>query len=149
MSTRHRRQKRILELVVDHTIRNQDELRDLLASDGIDVTQATLSRDLRALNIAKGSHGYVMPGTETDATQDQDQLGPSLRRQLLEAMAGSATVVMKTEPGHASGLALEIDQTRLPEVLGTIAGDDTIFIATRSENAARKLLARVLTLAGL
>jgi transcriptional regulator of arginine metabolism len=68
---------------------------------------------------------------------------------LLEAVAGGATVVLRTGPGHANALAVELDRARLPNVLGTIAGDDTIFVAAKSERHARSLLNRFRTHADL
>ncbi len=149
MLTRTRRHQQILDLIGDYDIPNQQQLQELLASKRIEVTQATLSRDLRTLGVVKGPNGYALPTTQTNTPPDEDRLWQTVRRELVEAVAGGATVVLRTRPGHANALAVELDRARPPDVLGTLAGDDTIFVAAKSEQRARKLLGRFRTHADL
>ncbi len=139
--TRSRRHQRILDLISGHAIRSQEALRERLATEGTAVTQATLSRDLRELGVTKGPHGYLPPGPAAT-----NGAGPSLERamarELLDSECGGSMVVLRTAPGHANALAVEIDRARPEEVMGTIAGDDTIFVAARSDQHARALLQR-------
>ena len=116
---------------------------------GIDVTQATLSRDLNTLGVVKGRDGYAVAGAAERGEQNNDQLWKVVRQELVDGSAGGTTVVLRTRPGHANALAHEIDQTPLPEVLGTIAGDDTIFIATKSDRHAKALFKQFATRGGL
>ena len=149
MRSRTRRQQRILDLIADYAIPSQQQLQELLTAQGIEVTQATLSRDLHNLGVVKGPNGYALPESPADAIQEGGRLWQTVRRELIEAVAGGATIVLRTGPGHANALAVELDRARLPNVLGTIAGDDTIFVAAKSERHARSLLDRFRTHADL
>lgn len=142
MPSRTRRHQQVLDLIDEYDIPNQQQLQELLASKGIEVTQATLSRDLRTLGVVKGPNGYALPSPTTSTPQLEDSLWQTVRRELLEAVAGGATVVLKTRPGHANTLAIELDRARPADVLGTIAGDDTIFVAAKSQRHARTLVGR-------
>ncbi len=143
---RSKRQRRIAEILSapsDRPVLSQEELRDRLGRGGFSVTQATLSRDLRALGVMKGPGGYVLPrqgapGGRGSVPIDQG-LRSSLGRGLVSVEAAGTLVVIRTEPGHASALALEIDRTPPKGAAGTVAGDDTIFVATRSLAAAKAL----------
>jgi len=145
---RSKRQRRIAEILSapsDRPVLSQEELRDRLVRGGFSVTQATLSRDLRALGVMKGPGGYVLPrqgasgaGGRGSVPIDQG-LRSSLGRGLVSVEAAGTLVVIRTEPGHASALALEIDRTPPKGAAGTVAGDDTIFVATRSLAAAKAL----------
>ena len=142
MPSRTRRHQQVLDLIDEYDIPNQQQLQELLASKGIEVTQATLSRDLRTLGVVKGPNGYALPSPTTSTPQLEDSLWQTVRRELLEAVAGGATVVLKTRPGHANTLAIELDRARPADVLGTIAGDDTVFVAAKSQRHARTLVGR-------
>ena len=149
MSSRLRRHQRILELIDSSVVRSQHELQDLLADEGMDVTQATLSRDLRELNVVKGAHGYAMPGRGETTPPDEAALRKTLRRELLSIASGGTLVVLQTRPGHANALAVELDRFKLKDVIGTVAGDDTVFLATRSERRARTLDTELRDAAGI
>ena len=142
MLTRTRRHQQILDLIADYDIPNQQQLQELLAGKGIEVTQARLSRDLRTLGVVKGPNGYALPSATTSTPPNEDNLWQTVRRELIEAVAGGATVVLRTRPGHANTLAVELDRARPLDVLGTIAGDDTIFVAAKSQRHARTLVDR-------
>lgn len=151
MITKAQRHERIARLVQGQVIYSQQELQELLAKSGIEVTQATLSRDMTSMGVLKGPGGYVLPGNgvaaATAAAAPGDNAEALLRRTLRREMRGIDTggslVVIRTDVGHANVLAVELDRVHPREVLGSIAGDDTIFLATRSNAAAAKLARRL------
>jgi transcriptional regulator of arginine metabolism len=152
MTQKRERQAAILELVATHVVASQEELRRLLLERGMIVTQATLSRDLRDLHLARiseaGGTRYVLP--ETLAVEPDKPLLSNLLPQLFARIDGvGELVVLHTVPSGAQPIAEAIDQEEYPEVLGTIAGDDTILIVTRSATARLALTDRLRTLAGL
>lgn len=151
MTKKRVRQTAILDLVATHVVGSQEELRRLLLSRGMDVTQATLSRDLRDLGLARISTDeggrYVLP--ESLAADDDNPLLGNLLPQLFSRIDGvGELVVLHTVRSGAQPIAEAIDQEEFEEVLGTIAGDDTILIVTRSSAARLALTARLLELAG-
>ena len=147
-SSRLMRRQRIIEQIAGQGVISQQELLDRLAADGIVTTQATLSRDLHELGVSKGPGGYVLPDTPGAPSVDGPSLDRALRRTLISVDRSAATVVLRTPPGHANGLALEIDRAQPEGVVGTIAGDDTVFVATASVSRARDLVRRFGTMAG-
>ncbi len=144
-----RRQQVIRRLVLGQTVSNQHELQDLLRAEGFEATQATLSRDLADLGVLKGPDGYRLPGSPERTAPSPSRLEQALRRELLFITAGGTTVVIRTPTGHGNALAVELDAARLPGALGTIAGDDTIFLAATGPAAARRLATQLARLAGL
>jgi transcriptional regulator of arginine metabolism len=136
------RQRIIQRLLSEHPIDSQHELRDRLAQLGIEVTQATLSRDLRSMGIVKAPSGWVLPDGLGNGT-GPETFEAAVRSHLLWAKVAASMVVVRTEPGHADALAIEFDRWPQEEMVGTIAGDDTIFIATPSEDAAHALATRL------
>jgi transcriptional regulator of arginine metabolism len=151
MTKKRIRQAAILDLIGSHVVGSQEELRQLLLGRGMDVTQATLSRDLRDLHLARVSESggvrYVLP--ESLLVDDDKPLLASLLPQLFSRVDGvGELVVLHTVASGAQPIAEAIDQEEFPEVLGTIAGDDTILIVTRSAAARAALTERLLTLAG-
>jgi transcriptional regulator of arginine metabolism len=129
------RQRRILALIQEHTVHTQEQLAQLLRAEGIEATQVTLSRDIRELGLAKSAAGYV-------------EMGPGAgkfivlaRDYMTSAVAAGNLVVLRTSPGHAMSLAIALDSEDWPGVVGTIAGDDTIFVAMPDAAAAQKLAA--------
>ena len=157
--SRTQRQRRIVELLGQHPVHSQGELADLLVADGIEVTQATLSRDLVEVGAVKVRRDralvYAVPG-EGGEVAAVGSLGDSssarLRRTceelLVSATAAGGLVVLRTPPGAASYLASAIDQARDPEVVGTIAGDDTIMLVTADAEHAVSVADRLQALAG-
>ena len=151
MTKKQVRQAAILDLVAEHVVGSQEELRQLLLSRGMDVTQATLSRDLRDLHLARVSEAagsrYVLP--EALAIDDDKPLLATLLPQLFARVDGvGELLVLHTVASGAQPIAEAIDQEEFPEVLGTIAGDDTILIVTRSPDARMALAERLRQLAG-
>jgi len=117
----------------------QETLVAGLANEGISVTQATISRDLAAIGAVRASEGYRLPnlaGTSPASPGDPIELKSIFRDHVLRIEPAASMVVIHTAPGHANFVASEIDATKPTNMLGCIAGDDTIFIATPSIKAA-------------
>ncbi|MBQ0993852.1 arginine repressor [Micromonospora sp. PSH03] len=138
--TRAARHARIVELIRDRSIRSQTELADMLAADGVGVTQATLSRDLEELGAVKvrGGDGpavYLIPEDGQRPLRDAEAAPARLVRLLRELLNGVDSsgniAVLRTPPGAAQYLASALDRAGLPEIVGTIAGDDTILVVAR------------------
>ena len=157
--SRTQRQRRIVELLRHHAVHSQGELADLLVSEGTEVTQATLSRDLVEVGAVKVRRGrslvYAVPGEggEVAAVGSLGDSASARLRRTCEELLVSATpagnlVVLRTPPGAANYLASAIDQTRDPDVVGTIAGDDTIMIVTAAAKRATAVAERLQALAG-
>jgi transcriptional regulator of arginine metabolism len=102
------------------------------------VTQATVSRDLREIGVVKGPGGYLLPGKVVGA-EGGDELSRAAREYLLEAEPAGTIAVLRTGAGQASALALRIDRAGMEDIVGTVAGDDTVFVATRSAHDARRI----------
>lgn len=134
-----RRRQALLDVLSEHSVPNQERLAALLASRGVATTQATLSRDLRDLGVGKRGGVYVLPAPG----EPRPALGPALehsvRMFMLWAREAGSTVVLKTRPGNASSLAADIDRAAPVGVVGTIAGDDTVFLAAASPSRAKSL----------
>jgi transcriptional regulator of arginine metabolism len=118
------RQAALIELVQTQSFANQDELRRELGRRGIDATQSSISRDLIELRITKSRGKYHPPAASPHEGRGATVLGID--------SAGGHLVVIKTPPGEASMLALAVDREQIPGIVGTVAGDDTIFVALRS-----------------
>lgn len=153
-----RRRDEILDLIRSSSIHSQEELQTLLRKRGIRVTQPTLSRDLRELGVAKSPAGYVVPGMVETATNvsaftpresRQERLNRLIRDSLLSAEAAMNLVVVKTPVAAAQPMAIAIDAAQLDDVLGTVGGDDTIFIALSNPAAATELARHFNRIAGL
>jgi transcriptional regulator of arginine metabolism len=154
--TRSARQARIRQLIEAQAVTSQTHLAALLAESGVEVTQATLSRDLEELGAVKmrGSDGapasYVLP-PENAPLRPAQAAPPRLTRllaDLLTAAEGSANLaVLRTPPGAAQFLASGLDKVGLPDVLGTIAGDDTLLVVSRDPDGGPALAERLRGLA--
>ena len=141
-----RRQSAILDAVQHQPVRSQEQLRRQLRSAGFDVTQATLSRDIRELQLVKGGpEGVYQPPPARPATNGHGAAG-MLQRALSEYLTKTdqvqQLVLLRTGPGQAQILGVAIDGARLPEVVGTLAGDDTILVITRGARQAKALVKR-------
>jgi transcriptional regulator of arginine metabolism len=141
------RQQAILDAIRSGPVRSQGDLRALLRKRGIAVAQPTLSRDLRELGLAKTPRGYVSP-QETPprfvpTQMRESRLDRALRGFALSVQAAGSLVVVKTPPAGAQPVARALDEAAMSEVAGTIAGDDTVFVATANERAARRLARRL------
>jgi transcriptional regulator of arginine metabolism len=135
------RRDAILRILRDTPVRNQGELVRLLRREGHDVTQSSISRDLRELGVLKASGRYLPPSDIAVRTHsDFDMLRQFVRS---VATAGSSLVVIKTTVGAAQSVAAAIDKAEWPEVVGTISGDDTIFLATDTARAQSQAVNRL------
>ena len=145
-ATRVGRQARIVTLLSSQSVHSQTELAAMLADEGIDVTQATLSRDLKELGLVKRSSdgAYQAGGADTSTPAAAVMaLSRALAEYLLSADISQQLLVLKTGPGQAQLLALAIDRARLPEVVGTIAGDDTILVVAREPMSGADLATKL------
>ncbi|XVJ59169.1 MAG: arginine repressor [Tepidisphaera sp.] len=142
MSVKARRQEVIRRVIAGSSVVSQEALVAELLARGEDVTQATVSRDLRELGVLKGPEGYRLPGPSAAqaAPRDTSELARAVRDFLLEAEAAGTIVVLRTGAGQASALALRIDRAGWRDIVGTVAGDDTVFAATRSAAEARRVV---------
>lgn len=134
MKKRSERQESIRQIVRDHKVRTQNELTGYLKDIGFDCTQATVSRDITNMGLLKSTDGYYL-------LPEDDKL-----RQMVSGLAESAKsagnlVVVKTAPGGASGVAGAIDSAGIPHVVGSVAGDDAIMIATSDADSAQHVCA--------
>ena len=141
-----RRQSAILDVVGQEPVKSQEQLRRRMRAAGFDVTQATLSRDIRELGLVKGGAdgAYQAPARVVPNGHAAKSL---LNRALTEYMTRvdrvQQLVLLRTGPGQAQLLGVAIDSARLPEVVGTLAGDDTILIITPDARRARALVKRL------
>ncbi len=126
------RQQKILGLIRAKSVGTQAELRNLLLRAGVPATQSSVSRDLEELGVVKHHGRYTVPRTNGNA-----------RGLLSLDHAGDCLVVARTEPGLASSVAVEIDGAGIPEIVGTLAGEDTIFIAVNDRKMQRVAMKRV------
>jgi transcriptional regulator of arginine metabolism len=139
--TKNYRQGQILKLIRSKRIHTQEELAQELRGQGIEVTQVTLSRDLREMGIVKTADGYreILP----------DPTGPSLAQvmaeYLLDVRLAQHLVILKTSTGSANSLAVALDQEDWPEIAGTVAGDDTVFVACWDNQRAKTVHERLLS----
>ena len=158
MKNRKRRVELIVDLIKNNCIGSQEELSKMLSDNGYNVTQATLSRDLKLLKTTKvptdrGTYMYILPDSNTikDKLLASGQLNMNSNYQsgFISLEFSGNIAVTKTRNGYASGLAYDIDMSRAPEILGTIAGTDTIFAVMReglTHEQAREIFSRFLPL---
>jgi transcriptional regulator of arginine metabolism len=135
------RRTAIVRLLRNGLVRKQGDLVHMLQRDGYPVTQSSISRDLRDLGVLKAGGRYVMPPDEVMRANGDFGALALFVRQILPA--GTCLTVVKTMIGAAASVAVAIDKAEWPEVVGTISGDDTIFIATNGEPAQAQLIARL------
>jgi transcriptional regulator of arginine metabolism len=150
MVMKARRKTVILELVEQEAITSQEQLREKLRARGIEATQATLSRDIRELGLVKRSVDGAYRRMGSDPSNGDNQNG--LRRAVAEYLRTQEPVeqllVLRTDPGQAQSLAVAIDRAHVPEIAGTIGGDDTILVICRSAKDATAIAERFRTMAG-
>jgi transcriptional regulator of arginine metabolism len=138
---RGKRHLKILELISTRAIHTQEDLAEALSVAGWDVTQSSVSRDIAALRLVKVDGAYRRP-PRGSSTQDPDE------RRVAEGVltsepAGDALIVLHTPPGEANRVAVALDRLAWPDIVGTIAGDDTIFLAVKDGAAQRRMLREV------
>ncbi len=136
---RRKRHLKILELISTRPVHTQEELAEALASEGWKVTQSSVSRDIAALKLVKVDGAYQRPARISAAPEHPDE------RRIAEGVltaepAGDALLVLHTPAGEANRVAVAIDRLAWGDVIGTIAGDDTIFLAIRNRLAQQRIL---------
>jgi transcriptional regulator of arginine metabolism len=134
------RHGQILKVIRNKEIYTQDELARELSQVGIQTTQVTLSRDIRELGLVKTAEGYRQLQAETPGPD----LATAANEYLLDIRVAQNLVVLRTSPGNANSLAIAVDREELNEVVGTIAGDDTILVITTDNNTAAAFRQRML-----
>jgi|SRR5947209_9471097 len=127
------RQKKILDLIRARKISTQEALRSHLERAGVSATQSSVSRDLEELGVVKHQGAYTLPQSN----------GESARGLLSLDVAGDVLIVAKCLPGRASVVAVEIDDAAVPEIVGTLAGEDTVFIAVRDQKSQRSVMKKI------
>jgi transcriptional regulator of arginine metabolism len=132
------RQKKLLSLIKAKPFGTQAELRDQLERAGVPTTQSSLSRDMEELGIVKHRGHYTTPRAN----------GAAARGLLSLDLAGDNLVIARTEAGLASGVAVEVDAAAISEIVGTLAGEDTIFVAVRDPKAQRVVIKKIWELFG-
>jgi len=132
------RQKRILNLIRAKPIGTQEALREHLERVGVAATQSSVSRDLDELGVVKRHGRYALPHGNGDTTRGLVSLD----------IAGEVLIIARCLPGRASSVAVEIDDAAIPEIVGTLAGEDTIFIAVRDQKSQRTVMKRIWELFG-
>ncbi|MFJ6987111.1 MULTISPECIES: arginine repressor [unclassified Streptomyces] len=158
--TRTARHRRIVDILNRQPVRSQSQLAKLLADDGLSVTQATLSRDLDELNAVKirnadgdliyavpSEGGFRTPRVPLGGSAKEDRMRRLSQELLISAEASANLVVLRTPPGAAQFLASAIDQAELHDILGTIAGDDTLLLISREATGGQALADHLLRLA--
>ncbi|KNF07410.1 arginine repressor [Gottschalkia purinilytica] len=140
---KYARQSKILELIEAYEIETQEDLAEYLKKAGIDVTQATVSRDIRELRLVKvlsksGKYKYAVMGQNTEGTTDR--LIKIFKNSMISVDVAGHLLVIKTIPGAAQICASAIDSLGIEEIIGTIAGDDTIFVAINSIEKIKEIL---------
>jgi transcriptional regulator of arginine metabolism len=159
-ATKNARHQLIIHLVTHHEVHSQGQLQALLSSEGIEVTQATLSRDLVELDAVKvraagGALVYAVPAeggdrrpiAPTETAAGLQRLARLCSELLVSADASANLVVLRTPPGAAQFLASAFDKAEIPDLLGTIAGDDTVLVIGREPQGGDALARRFLALA--
>jgi len=135
MTTRQHRLDIIKQIIQTQEIGNQEELAQALAVEGHQLTQSSLSRDLKLLKVVKGfapdgKNIYMLPDNPRyQRVREHREAGTAIRNGFMSIRISGQLAVIKCRPGYASGLASDIDAANFPEIIGTIAGDDTIFLA--------------------
>jgi len=142
------RHRAIRDLVALRPIRTQQELAAALRERGFRTTQATISRDVAELGLVKagreGTQAYALPRRLVEAeTSGEDRLRALLRELPIEIREAGLLLIVRTLPGSAHAIAAALDRARWPEVAGSIAGDDTVFVACPNRAALRRVAARI------
>ena len=148
MSIKTERQKAVLEAIAKQPVATQSEIKDLLKSRGIEVDQATISRDIKELGLVKvssdGAHYHYAP---VESVSPSAHRPAAMLARLIKKVDWSGNLlVVKTDLGEASPVSLAIDRLGWPEVVGTVAGDDTLLVVVREGVPARKVAKKLMDL---
>ena len=145
--SKKQRHTEILRLIAEQVVETQGQLTQMLIEEGFDVTQATVSRDIKELRLIKitdyaGRYRYATPNEDTDADM-RGRLIAVLRHAVITIQPAINMIAVKTIPGSAQGCAMAIETLNFEELVGVLAGDDTIFIMTPSQDAATALVGKI------
>lgn len=145
--TKHERQRLLVGLLHEHDVRSQEQARQLLSSHGIETTQATVSRDLDEIGAVKvrgadGTHVYRLPTEPAPATA-RGRLSAALQQYVEAVDASGNLAVLRTPPAGAPPVASAIDLAELPDVLATVAGDDTVVVVAREGTTGAQVADRI------
>ena len=151
---KHQRQHRIARLLEHHAVTSQSQLVDLLATDGVLATQATVSRDLEELGAVRVRAGrgelvYAIPELPKEQRAPEEHLKRVLGEWVVEVAHSANLVVLRTPPGSAHVVGSALDRAALPNILGTVAGDDTLLVVAAERIGGAKVARRLSELAGL
>jgi transcriptional regulator of arginine metabolism len=151
---KNQRQHKITDLLRNEPVTNQGQLVELLEHEGVVATQATVSRDLDELGAVKvkmagGDAVYAIPENPADRVVPEDLLKRVLSNWVVDIQSSANIVVIRTPPGSAHVVASAIDRAGMPDVLGSVAGDDTMFVVTYEGTDGKDLAARFKEIAGL
>ena len=139
------RRRAITRLLTDHVVNRQAELVELLRAEGYPATQSSVSRDLRDLGVAKLKSGYSLLDSDDSDDEDDDESLQVIAESVRDIrQAGPNLLVIVTAVGAAQRVAVMLDRTGWPEIVGTLSGDDTIFVATIGLSEQRRLKSRLL-----
>ena len=152
--TKHQRQHRIVKLLESKAVGSQSHLVDLLAADGIDATQTTVSRDLEELGALKvrlpgGDTAYALPELPSQQVAPEDHLRRVLGEWVVEADYSGNVIVLRTPPGSAHVVGSALDRSGMDAIVGTVAGDDTVLVVVDEELGGRAMAARLGDVAGI
>jgi transcriptional regulator of arginine metabolism len=152
--SKHQRQHRITVLLEQQPVSSQAQLVELLAAAGVEATQATVSRDLEEIGAVKvraagGEPVYAVPELPKERVAPEDHLRRVLGEWVVEVAASANVVVVRTPPGSAHVVASALDRAALPDIVGTVAGDDTIMVIADERVGGARVAGRLSALAGL
>jgi transcriptional regulator of arginine metabolism len=152
--TKHQRQHRITKLLEAQPVTSQTQLVDLLAGEGVDATQTTVSRDLEDLGAVKvrlpgGETAYALPELPVHQIAPEDHLRRVLGEWVVEVAHSANLIVLRTPPGSAHVVGSALDRSGLEGVVGTVAGDDTVLVVASEEVGGGSLAARLRDVAGI
>ncbi len=146
------RHTRILEIISDHVIETQDDLIEKLKDSGYNVTQATVSRDIKQLGLVKTATkdgGYKYTSSKNDSSSNENKLKNIMRETVVNAQNAQNIIVVKTFPGMANAAAAALDSLAEEAIVGSIAGDDTIFIVVHNNEEASEFTNYIREIIGL
>jgi transcriptional regulator of arginine metabolism len=142
MISKRARQERLIAIIRTQSVASQEELSDLLGREAVTVTQSTLSRDIRELGVVK-SRGRYQVATVRDSAPSPESVRRAFQQFLLRSEVSGNILMLRTPPGSAHSLGVVMDAIEWPEILGTVAGDDTVFVLLRNQHMGNKVLKRI------
>jgi transcriptional regulator of arginine metabolism len=142
MISKKARQGRILEIARKRQVGSQEELSSILRQEGVGVTQSTLSRDIRELGLVKVRGSYQSPG-DLPSIPSNDAVRRAFEQFVIQTGVSGNIVMIKTSPGNAHSIGVVLDAAQWPEVMGTVAGDDTVFVLLRNGQLGKRVMERI------